>query len=249
MRRYGVGSTTQLTDSNGSVTDSYSYDVFGAPRTTTGTTANDFRYTGQQRDGNANRGLYFLRARSYDPALGRFLQKDPLPLGNRYAYAGNNAANVTDPSGLCGVNDPQRYAHPEAAKTPPPSAAPLGSEKPLSTGAAPVGFDACSPPDSFPSMRVHSPFAAVRDFVEGCNWAKLGTGAALIGIGGAAAATTYYLAIQTGGASVIVEEEVAQLGGLGLVTSLDTLGVAGATSGVAVGGPIYLGGAMVISAC
>ncbi len=51
----GLGSTTQLTDSTGEVTDSYSYDVFGAPRTTTGTTANDFRYTGQQRDGNANR--------------------------------------------------------------------------------------------------------------------------------------------------------------------------------------------------
>jgi RHS repeat-associated protein len=73
--------------------------VFGAPRTTTGTTANDFLYTGQQDDRNANRGLYFLRARSYDPALGRFLQQDPLPLKNRYAYAGNNAANLMDPSG------------------------------------------------------------------------------------------------------------------------------------------------------
>lgn len=28
------------------------------------------------------------------------MQKDPLPLLNRYAYAGNNAANLTDPSGL-----------------------------------------------------------------------------------------------------------------------------------------------------
>jgi hypothetical protein len=53
----GLGSTTQLTDSAGAITDSYSYDVFRAPRTVTGTTGNDFRYTGQQRDGNANRGL------------------------------------------------------------------------------------------------------------------------------------------------------------------------------------------------
>ncbi len=108
----GLGSTTQLTDSTGAVTDSYSYDVFGSPRTTTGTTANDFRYAGEQRDGNANRGLYFLRARSYDPTLGRFLQKDPLPLVNRYAYAGNNAANLTDPSGLlpCPGCDKIRHA-------------------------------------------------------------------------------------------------------------------------------------------
>jgi hypothetical protein len=28
----GLGSTTQLTDSAGAITDSYSYDVFGAPR-------------------------------------------------------------------------------------------------------------------------------------------------------------------------------------------------------------------------
>ncbi|MDP9235798.1 MAG: protein kinase [Chloroflexota bacterium] len=95
----GLGSTTQLTDSAGAVTDSYSYDVFGAPRTTTGTTVNNFQYAGQQRDGNANRGLYFLRARSYDPALGRFLQKDPLPLNNRYSYARNDPMNLMDPSG------------------------------------------------------------------------------------------------------------------------------------------------------
>ncbi len=108
----GLGSTTQLTDSAGAVTDTYSYDVFGASRTTTGTTANDFRYAGEQRDGNANRGLYFLRARSYDPTLGRFLEKDPLPLGNRYSYAGNNAPNFTDPTGLCSVCD---YVHDKGA--------------------------------------------------------------------------------------------------------------------------------------
>ncbi|MDP9238065.1 MAG: RHS repeat-associated core domain-containing protein [Chloroflexota bacterium] len=105
MRKHGgdedrIDSAAELTDSAGAITDSYSYDVFGAPRTTTGTTANSFQYTGQQRDGNANRGLYYLRARSYDPALGRFLQQDPLPLINRYAYARNSAANLTDPNGL-----------------------------------------------------------------------------------------------------------------------------------------------------
>lgn len=94
----------QLTDSAGAITDRYTYDVFGATRSSAGTTANDFRFTGQQDDFGANRGLYYLRARSYDPSLGRFLQRDPLPLANRYAYAGNNPATWTDPTGLCSKN-------------------------------------------------------------------------------------------------------------------------------------------------
>ncbi len=84
-RRYylqdGLGSTTQLTDTGGSVTDGYTYDVFGAT-THTGTGAQPFTYTGQQQDASANRGLVYLRARMYDPALGRFLTKDPLRLSS-----------------------------------------------------------------------------------------------------------------------------------------------------------------------
>ena len=41
----------------------------------------------QQNDQNTNRGLYHLRARSYDASTGRFLSEDPLPLLQRYAYA------------------------------------------------------------------------------------------------------------------------------------------------------------------
>ena len=95
----GLGSTTALANSAGAVTDSYTYDVFGALRSNTGTTANDFRFTGEQDDRNANRGLYYLRARAYDPALGRFLSRDPLPFAQRYAYAGNDPVNFADPSG------------------------------------------------------------------------------------------------------------------------------------------------------
>lgn len=57
----------------------------------------------KQQDVSVNRGLYFLRARSYDPALGRFLQQDPLPLLQKYAYVGNNPATCVDPSGLCHI--------------------------------------------------------------------------------------------------------------------------------------------------
>ena len=96
-----LGSTSQITDSAGAITDRYAYDVYGALRSSTVTTPNDFRFTGQQHDQNANRGLYYLRARYYDPSLGRFLSRDPIPFVQRYGYVGANPANLADPAGLC----------------------------------------------------------------------------------------------------------------------------------------------------
>ena len=75
----------------------YSYDVFGAIRTQSGTSTNQWLFTGEQRDGDSS--LYYLRARYYDPASGRFLSQDALPTGNLYAYAGNNPVAYVDPYG------------------------------------------------------------------------------------------------------------------------------------------------------
>ena len=52
----GLGSTSQLTNSAGTITGRYAYDAFGAIRVQSGATANDWRFTGQQDDCNANRG-------------------------------------------------------------------------------------------------------------------------------------------------------------------------------------------------
>lgn len=57
-----------------------------------------FRFTGEQRDTES--GMYYLRARYYDPMIGRFLSQDPIPGGNLYAYVGNNPVNFVDPTGL-----------------------------------------------------------------------------------------------------------------------------------------------------
>jgi RHS repeat-associated protein len=99
----GLGSTTDLTDDEGTVTGTYEYDVFGSVRAHSGADT-EWTYTGEQNDPT---GLEYLRARYYDAATGRFLSRDPWWVralvsqsSNRYVYVLNNPANCADPHGL-----------------------------------------------------------------------------------------------------------------------------------------------------
>jgi RHS repeat-associated protein len=72
-----------------------------------GTSGNEWRFTGELQDSRVARGMYYLRARYYDPALGRFIGRDPFwglegnpQSQNRYPYVLNNPANLIDPTGL-----------------------------------------------------------------------------------------------------------------------------------------------------
>jgi len=98
-----LGSVTVLAQS-GSVAGATRYLPYGVIRWETGLFPTDRRFTGQRWE--ASLGLYDYRARFYDPALGRFLQPDPIvpepgnPQAlNRYAYVYNNPLRYTDPSG------------------------------------------------------------------------------------------------------------------------------------------------------
>jgi len=101
------GSIVNLTNSSGMVANAYVYDSYGRTLTVFESAPQPFTYTGRERD--AESGLYYYRARYYDPQTGRFLSEDPLGLGagdqNFYRYVFNNPVNLIDPSGLFSTCD------------------------------------------------------------------------------------------------------------------------------------------------
>ncbi|OJY95858.1 MAG: hypothetical protein BGP24_21295 [Lysobacterales bacterium 69-70] len=116
-----------LLDPTGLVTARTSYDAFGEIRAQLGTTGTliapnreaasaelasidqqPIGFTGYLKDTES--GLYYAKARYYDPATARFTTEDPEagkdlepPSLHRYLYAYANPTVYTDPTGRCGV--------------------------------------------------------------------------------------------------------------------------------------------------
>ena len=103
----GQGNVVALTDGGGNVVDQYRYDQWGRPTTIQESVPQQLRYAGYWYDGEL--GWYWLSVRSYDPALGRFLQPDPSEQEGlfSYAYANDNPVDQADPSGLAAAPPPQ----------------------------------------------------------------------------------------------------------------------------------------------
>lgn len=77
----------------------YSYDAFSSILESREDITNRILYTGQQYDKET--GQYYLRARYYNPVIGRFTQEDTYRGDglNLYAYCANNPVMYYDPSG------------------------------------------------------------------------------------------------------------------------------------------------------
>lgn len=116
-----LGSVTDITNSSGTIVQRYQYSTFGKINKILDEGLSDisgdkfinnqFTFTGREIDDES--GLYYYRARYYDPSIGRFLQQDPYtgqlgaPLShiNKYTYAANNPVMLSDPSGKSWLSD------------------------------------------------------------------------------------------------------------------------------------------------
>jgi RHS repeat-associated protein len=102
-----LGSIMKVTDSTGTVKQTYLYDSFGnivqqtPPPGDPNYINQPLTYTGREWDATA--GLYYYRARYYDPRIGRFVSEDPIMFAggiNFYTYVRNNPLRFADPTGL-----------------------------------------------------------------------------------------------------------------------------------------------------
>jgi len=103
--RDGSQNVRLLTDGGGNVTDTYAYQAFGQNLDQSGSTTNPYRFAGDRVD--PSNGLLYLRARYYEPGVGRFISRDPFEgvlrdsmSLHRYLYANNNPVSYVDPTGL-----------------------------------------------------------------------------------------------------------------------------------------------------
>ena len=104
----GLGSVVAETDNSGTILNQYAYDWWGGVSSSQPPL---FGYTGRE---SATGGLWFLRARYYDPSIGRFISEDsygtvadawasgqtyPNLDYSAYGYAYNDPIKYVDPSG------------------------------------------------------------------------------------------------------------------------------------------------------
>jgi len=92
-------STVAITNSGGTPVSEYTYEPFGSTLQY-GINAKAQEFTGRERD---DTGLYYHRARYYDPGTSRFISEDPIQWqggNNFYAYVDNNPLLAADPFGL-----------------------------------------------------------------------------------------------------------------------------------------------------
>lgn len=95
-----LGSAIALSDGTGTIQTQYTYEPFGVTTQTGAGSMSSYKYIGREDDGT---GLYYYRARYYQPRFQRFVSADPIGFAGRsinlYEYAINNPLNWIDAIG------------------------------------------------------------------------------------------------------------------------------------------------------
>lgn len=98
-----TGSTIAMTDQSQTMVNKYAYDPFGDGLNAVENVPQPFKFVGQFGVMSEPNGFYYMRARYYDPEVGRFISEDPIGFDggdvNMYAYVRNNPVNFNDPNG------------------------------------------------------------------------------------------------------------------------------------------------------
>jgi RHS repeat-associated protein len=110
-----LGTVHALSDSSGAIVESYRFDAWGRVLEVRDQSGNlsceadgswrsgiGNRYLWQGREYSWRTGLYYFRARWYDPITGRWLSNDPIGISgglNQYVFCANNPVNFVDPRG------------------------------------------------------------------------------------------------------------------------------------------------------
>jgi RHS repeat-associated protein len=101
-----TGHTIALTNSSKNIINKYAYTPYGLIASQVEAVPQPFKFVGQYGVMAETDGFYYMRARYYDPEVGRFISEDPTGFDggdvNLYAYVGNNPVMLVDPMGLCG---------------------------------------------------------------------------------------------------------------------------------------------------
>jgi RHS repeat-associated protein len=100
-----VGSTIAMIDSSQAMVNKYAYDAFGnIAGNSIENVPQPFKFVGQYGVMTEQNNFYYMRARYYDPSIGRFISEDPIGFEggdvNLMAYVSNNPILLIDPLGL-----------------------------------------------------------------------------------------------------------------------------------------------------
>ena len=134
----GLGSVLALSSENQTLATQYSYSPHGETSETGELSANSNQYTAREND---RTGLYYYRARYYDPVIKRFISEDPIGLLggiNVRSYVNGNPISFVDPLGLAIYRRGNTFSDTRPGE---------GCETPIWSGGYIVGWKPCPPPE------------------------------------------------------------------------------------------------------